>query len=40
MEMLVSFGGDKYELCLVIKFFMFAVAQALTCLVNAVYCYI
>ena len=31
MEMLSSFGRDKHEFCLlVVKFSMFAVAQALT----------
>ena len=35
MEMLRSFRGDKHEFCLaVIKFSMFAVAQALTSLMH------
>ena len=35
MEMLRSFRGDKDEFCLaVIKFNMFAVAQALTSLIH------
>ena len=35
MEILSSFRGDKHEFCLVvIKFKMFAVAQALTSLIH------